>query len=225
MGAIAKSLREVEGRSLRCLEREMAIQRREARLEERENDLRIREMRARSMREAINELDDMPPLESTQERIPKHKQRVARNMRTIFPFPAMEMRRVPFPMRFVNKKGKEYYCYVDDVSAPIDKAGFIREVWPAREPPVKFNNTRNVPWLHKRDTRAQRWNEVRKNFHMEPKHSGPESDDEDKRNGQRKRGKGGRGRAKRLRGDGAGCNPNHHGIKKRREEDDDAGRT
>ena len=62
MGSIARNLREVEGRSLRCLERELALQRREARMEERENELRTRERRAREMREAIANLEEMPPL-------------------------------------------------------------------------------------------------------------------------------------------------------------------
>ena len=88
MGAITRSLREVEDRSLRCLEREMALQRREARLEERENTLRVRERRAREMREAIAELEEMPPL-ATPENNQRRKQRMARNMRTAFPFPAM----------------------------------------------------------------------------------------------------------------------------------------
>ena len=49
--------------------------------------------------------------------------------------------------------------------------------------------------------------------------------EDDVNRGQPKRGQGkqGRGRSnnRKPRGDGMGCNPNHHGVKRRREEDDD----
>ena len=80
-------------------------------------------------------------------------------MRTAFPFPAMRQRgqaaarrepprrelprKAPFPMRFVNKRGKEYFRYIDDVSEPIDDAGFIRTVWRCGQRLSRSNQTRS----------------------------------------------------------------------------------
>ena len=227
ISTIARSSREVEGRSLRCLEREISIQRREAALVEREEELRERE---RALR--INNQRD-PRLNFGN---PKGRHRAAKNPRMLFPPPACydepryEPPRRPGLVRFVNKKGREYfrYAYVDDAvgAEPAGaNANYIKEMRPVRyNGPPRFG--RNTRWFREalnKET-AERWTGVKSLY----KHEGDQnkdSDSEEERNPRdpRKRTRrGGRGgvRAKRFK-DGGACNPEHHGVKRRRGDDDD----
>ena len=194
---ISSNMRRVEERHLRCMERELALQRRETSLVRREQVVRAK---MASMRDA----------EERREPVREH-----------FVFPRWTRRtppgqRQPQLTRLVNKRGKETYRFIDDISEPLDDAGFIRKVMPAAPP----------PWLHRGPHRLQRRGkrEVRRSqYQRDQEEEGSESDDWTKPQnnpGQgRKRGRKPRGRKfKRARTDGGCYNaPNY----KRRDDEED----
>ena len=101
MGSIARNLREVEGRSLRCLEREIALQRRETALAKREEEVRDREMEARRNLMAGEAWRGFGGVKG------QHRAAKSRGQAFQFPeIPAPQQQNTPSVVRFVNKKGK-----------------------------------------------------------------------------------------------------------------------
>ena len=70
-------------------------------------------------------------------------------------------------MPLVNKKGKKSLVFVDDISMPIDEAGFIREVIPSNLPRIDLGGKPGNAWrtpMRKNfplPTQDQRWREAR----------------------------------------------------------------
>ena len=211
---------------MRCLEREISIQRREEALAEREAELNRRENYNRGWRASRD-----PRLNFGN---PKGRHRAAKQPRNLFPPPpppyydAPTEPRRPVLSRFVNKRGKEYFRYVDDVawSAPARRNSlpdFIQEVRPAKfNGPERFG--RNSRWFREaiNQDMAERWTGVRALYNHEKEPNNKDSDsDEEGPNSRKRTRRGGRGgRAKRFK-DGGACNPAHHGVKRRRGDDDD----
>ena len=152
IGSIARNLREVEGRSLRCLERELAIQRRESALREREAVVTEREEQLRVRRSEVREM----PV--SWNNWGKGRGKIAKKTRwgparpaTPQPTSPMEVspvRQVLMPLK--NKRGETSYMFVDDISRPVGGDDFIREVVPS-----------SIPWLHRRKFNMEELRESR----------------------------------------------------------------
>ena len=158
---IARNLREVDGRSLRCLEREISLKRREADLQEREAAIQRREAEARAAPRDIPVSWSASHLSfGKRGQTPHIERRESRR-----PYPGLRMPLGVTPL--VNKKGKRSLCFVDDMSMPIDEAGFIRKVIPSNMPRIDLGGKpgnawrtpmrKNFPLL----TQDQRWKEAR----------------------------------------------------------------
>ena len=137
VGSIARNLREVEGRSLRCLEREIQLRRRESEIREREAKVVEKE------KELLARKRDMPVSWNSWG---KGRGRVEKRSRWSRPAtPPSPNRDQDFYPRnqmllpLQNKKGKRSLMFVDDISKPLDVDGFIREITPS-----------SVPWLRGR---------------------------------------------------------------------------
>ena len=156
---IARNLREVDGRHLRCLEREISLKRREAELSAREKEMEAREVELRSMPR------DIPVSWSAShfrggKRGPGFARGAAGGLR---------MPRGVTPL--VNKKGKKSLVFVDDFSMPIDEAGYIVEVTPSNVPRVDLG-MEPVNWTTPRrknfplPSQEQRWKVVIYNWNV-----------------------------------------------------------
>ena len=136
MEAISRNLREVTKRNLEIMERELVVREREAGLERREKERRWRDEMPRNEKREV-------PMDWSWSRGGVRAGGRAKRPRLSGMFDRtlvqddMPLGVVPL----VNKRGKRSFMFVDDVSQPLDKDGFIREFYPT--------NMEAPRWLHK----------------------------------------------------------------------------
>ena len=129
---ISNNLRAVERKSLVCLEREMAVARREHQLRAMED---ARRARSRSQKRPRGQNQGFSEDEAT-----RYGTRLSRSKKPRYGLDTDVVGRITN----YNKKGKPYFTYVDDAAAPY-----------ALKSRPDYKVVPNVPWLHKGGYRLQ----------------------------------------------------------------------